>query len=160
MNAINKAVNKILAWSIIITILLPTGIPMIIFGAINKIWGLMACGIAFTVIGFYGTPIIWVQYGDKKAFKRIVSAVVVERIYSVKEIASHLNFTEKVVIDRLDSCIRREYLIGYVRAGDIIRPNAKAFGKTVSRKCSACGATFEHEITQQAKCPYCRTIIE
>ncbi len=160
MDNVNKSVMKTFVWSMVFTIMLPAGVPMIILGAINKIWGLMGCGIAFVVLGFYGTPMLWVQYGEKKNYKRIVSAVVNERISSVKQIATHLNISEKLVVDRLDTCIRKEFLIGYVREGDLIRTNSKAFGKSVSCKCPACGATFEHLITQQAKCPYCRTIVD
>ncbi len=159
MQAINKAINKVVTWCIILTALLPIGLFMVIFGAINSIWAMLGVGIFFTVVGFYGTPLIWVKYGDARSYKRIVSAVVVERIFSIEQIATHLNIKCKVALEKFDTCIRREFLIGYIREGDIIRPNQNMNANTASCKCSACGARFEYDISTKPKCPYCNTIM-
>ncbi len=158
MDKIKQSLRTILFWCITFTAILVCGIPLIIFGAINKQWGLLATGIAFTVIGFYGTPIIWTTYSNRNSYKRIVSAITVERLDSINKIATHLNLKEQVVLERVDFCIRQEYLIGYVREGDKIKPNVKAFTSLIGCKCLSCGATFEHDLTAQAKCPYCGTI--
>ncbi len=157
MDGIQKATQRALILSLAFTILLPAGIPMIIFGAVNKIWGLMGVGIAFVVIGFYATPLTWTQYADKLSYKRIAFAVAVERIYSVQQIAAHLNYKEKVVIDKLDACFRRGYLIGFIREGDLIRPNININAKTRRFRCVACGGGFDAPIDAHARCPYCGT---
>ncbi len=159
MEKVNRAINKALIWSLIITILLPVGIIMTIFGGINKIWVLLAFGIAFIVVGFYGCPLLWVKYGNSIGYKRVVSAVAVEKIYSIETIASHLNLNVKVVVEKVDTCIRREFLLGYIREGDTIRPNVNINANTIGYKCPACGARFESPLHSQPKCPYCDTVI-
>lgn len=65
MDAIGKALRKQLVWGIVVSCMFVAGIPMIIFGATGGMWILMAAGIACTVIGFYGAPMVWVSYGNK-----------------------------------------------------------------------------------------------
>ncbi len=158
MDNVKYAVNKAFVWSMVLTLLLPLGIFMTIFGAINKIWALMGIGIGCIVIGFYGCPLMWVKYGDAVSYKRIVSAIAVEKIYSIERIASHLNIKVKIVVDKVDTCIRREFLIGYIREGDSIRPNVNVYANTTGYKCEACGAQYELPINVQPKCPYCGTV--
>ncbi len=160
MQAINRAIIKVLTWCIILTALLPLGLFMTIFGAVKGIFGLMGVGIGFLVIGFYGTPLIWVKYADAHSYKRIVRAIVTEKIYSIEKIATHLNVKNNIVLDKVDTCIRREYLLGYIRNGDEIIPNVNINANTTSYKCSACGASFETPVHSQPKCPYCGTIIK
>lgn len=64
-----SVVKSVLIVSLVLTIMLPAGILMIIFGA-GKNTLMFVFGIVFTVAGFYGAPIIWIKYGDckRKAF--------------------------------------------------------------------------------------------
>ncbi len=158
MDGVKRAITRIFAWSMFITLLLPIGLFMTIFGGINRIWALLGVGIACIVIGFYGCPLIWVKYANAISYKRIVSAVAVEHIFSIKQIATHLNQKENIVLDKVDACIRREYLIGYIREGDTIRPNVNVYTQTAGYKCKACGARYELPVNVQPKCPYCGTV--
>ena len=52
--------------ALVLSLMLIVGVPMIVLGASNKIWAVMAIGIAFTVLGFYGCPLAWVMYGEAR----------------------------------------------------------------------------------------------
>ena len=47
-----------------LTVGLIAGIPMIVLGAVNDITAVMVIGIILTVLGFYGTPVAWVQHSN------------------------------------------------------------------------------------------------
>ncbi len=160
MDNIKRAITKVTCWCIVFTALLPVGLFMTIFGAVKGQFAVMGVGIGFLVVGFYGTPLIWVKFADAHSYKRVVSAVSKEKIYSISQIATHLNLKEKVVLEKVDVCIRREFLLGYIREGDTIRPNQNINATTTGYKCEACGARFECPIHTQPKCPYCGTVIK
>ena len=52
---------KALLLAFLLTLMLIGGIPMIIFGATQKLTFLLIAGIVFTVLGFYGCPLAWVR---------------------------------------------------------------------------------------------------
>lgn len=69
---LQKNLNVKLLTSIILSVMLPSGIAMIIVGATNRESGgalftaIMAIGIVFVVLGFYGAPIAWMRYFPQK----------------------------------------------------------------------------------------------
>ena len=77
-----------------------------------------AIGIALMVTGFYGCPIAWVSYGNKRSLLRLVQAVEEENIYEVRELAGQLGLSEKEVRNRIDVCFNKRYLVGYKREAD------------------------------------------
>lgn len=158
MNEINKNLSTWLTWSIIFTLFLPCGVPMIELGAVYKQWVILAFGIVFVVLGFYGMPLLWTGYGNRKSYKRIVFAVVKENILSINQIATHLNVKPNIVLDKIDTCIRNGYIVGYIREGDTLTPNVKFNSKLLTFKCTACGANFDVPSTSLPRCPYCGTI--
>lgn len=85
MNAVEKALKKQLIGGILLSCMFAGGIPMIILGAVYSVLPVMIPGIAFTVAGFYGAPIVWVNYGNKLGLKRIVYAVEKEHLLTVPE---------------------------------------------------------------------------
>ena len=56
--------RRCLLAAILLSVALPAGILMIIFGATGQRYVLMTFGIVFTVAGFYGMPMVWVRYGS------------------------------------------------------------------------------------------------
>lgn len=162
MNAVNKAVRKQLILSLVLSCMLVAGIPMIIFGASNKLWFLMAAGILFTVLGFYGTPMAWVSYGNKVGLRRVVYAVTREHLLAVEKISAQLGKPEKNIRALLDECFQKGYLPGYVRQGDTISLNeAKAPEETLhAAVCPYCGAKYTYRGTEEPVCPYCGAMSE
>lgn len=161
MNAVEKALKKQLRGGILLSCMFAGGIPMIILGAVYSVLPVMIPGIAFTVAGFYGAPIVWVNYGNKLGLKRIVYAVEKEHLLTVQSIASQLSKSEKSVRGLLDECFRRGYLEGYIRQGDGIALNeAKApEEKRHAAECKYCGAKFSYQ-GELAVCPYCGAVKE
>lgn len=161
MNEVSKAIGRQLIVALILTALFVAGIPAVVLGAVKRLWVVMGIGIFFAVVGFYGMPIAWVNYGSKSGLKRVVYAVTAENLLSVREIAAQLGKSEKNVRELLDDCFRLGYLGGYKRSGDEIVPNEEydpereRKPKTFATECPYCGAKFVRKVGEPAACPYC-----
>lgn len=132
---INKDLKKMLIWAIVISVAFVVGIPILILGAVNSIWALLAFGIACVVIGFYGAPIIWVQYGSNRTLKRVVDAVMEEHITTNAEIAQQLQIRERDAKAFITKAINKKYITGYIYNGVELIPNEKEAPK--KKNCSA-----------------------
>ena len=66
MDAIEKALKRLLVLSIAFSVMFAAGIPLIPVGASKGLWALMIVGIVFTAAGFYGTPMLWTAYGARR----------------------------------------------------------------------------------------------
>ena len=85
---------------------------MIIFGAkANKF--MLVAGIIAVIFGFYGSPILFINYGSKKQMKRIVYAIEVEKLYSAQEIAEQLQMSESEVTQIISNAVVKNYITGY-----------------------------------------------
>ena len=65
--SLKKSMRRCLLAAILLSVALPAGILMIIFGATGQRYVLMTFGIVFTVAGFYGMPMVWVRYGISRS---------------------------------------------------------------------------------------------
>ena len=160
---INKDLKKMLIWAIVISVAFVVGIPILILGAVNSIWALLAFGIACVVIGFYGAPIIWVQYGSNRTLKRVVDAVMEEHITTNAEIAQQLQIRERDAKAFITKAINKKYITGYIYNGVELIPNEKEEKKkkiVVQNKCKNCGAPLKLDEKGNYHCPYCNSIFE
>lgn len=158
MKPVKKAVLTSLIVSLLFTFGLLCGIPAIVLGAVYGITAVFAIGIVCTVLGFYGIPVSWSIYSNKRGLMRLVSAIVEENIYNVNELAEHLTLSYGEVKSRLSLCFARKYLAGYRREGDnIVLNEGVALGKKqYGAECPNCGAKFTYT-AGNARCPYCNT---
>ena len=159
MKKLNSELKKLFMLSLIITAMLISGVPFIIFGATKNITLLLVVGIAFTAVGFYGTPVAWVMYGEKHKLKRVVFAITGEHLMTVQKIASQLQLSEDSVRGILTTCFNKGYLVGYLREGDNIIENKDMADKDrlISVKCEFCGAPYTYKANDpNPVCPYCR----
>lgn len=158
MKPVNKAVRRMLIVSMLLTVALVAGIPSIVLGAVYRITALLCIGIVCTVCGFYGTPVAWTGYANRRGLARIVAAVVEEQLYQVPELAAQLSLSEKEVRGRLTVCFQRRYLQGFRRDGDIIVRNEGVVSERqeYAAECPSCGAKFMYT-ADRAYCPYCLT---
>ena len=146
MKKINSDIRKIFVISLIVTILFIVGIPLIPLFA-GKNWVIMTIGIIFVVIGFYGSPILWTSYANKKRTKRIIQAIEEENLYTNADIASHLQMKEKEVYLEIKNAINKGYIFGYKYNGqELVINNAKKQVKEEQisiKKCINCGGRLE-----------------
>lgn len=162
MQNIKRAVRGALLLSLLFTFLFPIGGVMLGVGlgfGVPAVWGV---GIACLACGFYGCPLAWVHYGSVRGLERVVSAVVEEHLYTVREISSQLGMPEKEIRNRLDACFKKRYLPGYKREGDgvTLNENADLAEEELSAVCAACGARYTYRRGTRPACPYCGTPAE
>ena len=117
----SKKRNFILALAF--TIGLIAGIPCIVVGATNMgdnkgFVALLVFGIVGTVLGFYGSPLMWTRLATVNQELTVVQAVTQEHLYTVADLAQRLSVNGKTASDTLNNCIRKGYLVGYIREGD------------------------------------------
>lgn len=157
-NTINKHLKKHLLISIIMTVMFIVGIPILIVGATQSQYIVMGLGIAMVVIGFYGTPLMWASYGNKKALKHVVDAVMEDHLTSVGEIASQLQMRERMVRSYIITGIKQKYITGYLFDGAKLTSNQKEAPKPKisSNRCPNCGGTLTKQQTFYV-CDYCNS---
>lgn len=159
MDNVNRAKGRALALALVFTFLFPVGGVLLGVGlgfGWPAMWGI---GIACLACGFYGCPLTWVSYGNVRGLWRVVSAVVEENLYTVREIASQLGMPEKEIRNRLDACFKKRYLPGYKKDGDgvTLNENAPLAEEERTAVCAACGARFTYKRGEKPACPYCGT---
>lgn len=146
---------------IILPILLVAGIIFIImFAKKNTI--LLVVGIAFVVLGFYGTPLAWVSYAAKKTDIRLLSLIYDENIYTIDGLASQLGQSAENTLAEVRNLISQGYLTGYLlKDNSYLELNTyeKQGKRAVVVKCPSCGAKTKITGTK-GFCEYCGESIE
>lgn len=166
--SIKKDCNKLLIASLIITAMFVAGIPILVVGATRLSGGgfwvfMMIVGIIFTAVGFYGTPIIWIQYGEKASLKNLHEIITVDKMYSVKELSQNLNKNERTIANQITTLIQKRYLVGFtfvdrqeLKVSDNVSKNTKIVN---TKKCPNCGANLTIS-GNMGVCEYCNATFE
>ncbi len=160
-----------MALGITFPICLVGGLIMLIFGATQGIPAMLGVGIALVVVGFYGTPLAWVQFGQKCRYDRIVKAIMVEHILDVNAISLHTDIKLDEVVNTVKKAINLGDLEGLTLIGDslqsislIAHPNADEVfdgeGVEVDVTCPYCGGTTATKNEKRVRCEYCGKMIE
>ena len=123
---------------------------------------IMAIGIVFVVLGFYGSPIAWVRYAPQKKYARIIDAIKREGFRDTTEIANHLSMQPNEVIDAVRVCIDKQYLCDYTIEDTKILPlnNRPDDIGTYTVQCPYCGGITQTSNNLQVKCDYCGRMID
>ncbi len=156
---INKTITSKFLISMFASICFVCGIPLLIFGAVNKNYIVMVAGIVMVVFGFYGTPFLWLSYADSHKIKRVVEAATDENLMTVKEIATQLSMQEKLVQNYLKTAISKHYLVGYLYDGVELKLNTKTKNTEKIKKCPNCGGNMI-KTDKGYVCEYCETKAE
>lgn len=162
MKAIKCAMTRCLIVAVLITMLFPAGGVLLGVGLSLEMTAVWGTGIACIVFGFYACPVAWSSiYAAKRPLYRLVDAVENERLYTVTELANHLNLSEKVVRYQLNVCIDKRYLRGYKREGDrlVLNTNKTLGERNINTRCPNCGASFTYRAAQDSRCPYCGSFV-
>ncbi len=157
MTILNKKIKTLFAFSLGLSIGLPLGILGIVFGAINKWWILLALGILLVVAGFYGMPILWVKYAERRGDRMLLRMIETEYIYTVSGLARQSGYEEKDVRERLRRMIHQHILVGYLYIEDtlILNTNEKQEkAPPPAKKCQNCGAEMIFD-DEGYRCDYC-----
>lgn len=149
MNKINKKCNKMLWAALLITLMLPAGVVAIPMGAIYGITAVLVLGIVFAVVGFYGTPIIWVNYAACRKQKETVELITESGITDLKTLASSTGKSEKEMSELITMVIAKGYVAGMSFDGQKLNYIEKK--KQRSNKCLNCGAN----LNKDGECKYC-----
>lgn len=166
MEAIVKSKRKAFILSVILSVFLIAGVPMIIVGAING--GLyrimMGFGIVMTVLGFYGTPLSWVGYAGKSKRLAIVRSIEVDKVYDIAALCRMYNMNHKLMVGEISKAIEKGALKGLLFNKDYTAliynddfySSVESYKKAA--KCVFCGALVEFN-GRGGKCPYCGNIL-
>ena len=98
MQPIYKAAKRSFTLAMIFTLLFPLGGVLLGVGLGIGQPAMWAVGIACLGSAFYGCPIAWVGYGNKKAYVRLVTAIEEEHLYIVRDLAAQLGLSEEVLL--------------------------------------------------------------
>ena len=154
--ATDKNFRRAMTW----TILLVIGIPMIVFGAIFMVsrspaWAvLFALGILFVVGGFYGVPISWIRYADKRRLLRLAITVSGTSDTTIDILSDTIGRTQEETRNDIRTLLRNGWLPGYTFVDQEDRVKKTAILDIHHAVCEYCGASFEFKGTD-SKCPYC-----
>lgn len=163
MNVISKR-RKLFIWALIGSVGFVAGIPMIIIGAGNNTL-MMIAGIVLTVFGFYGMPILWVQYGALGFKCSLQKMIKDDGIKSVSVLAASCGKKKEEVATAVRELISSRSLVGYVliddenildvrEETDYVKRAAQTSGEISEVNCPNCGAKVEL-IGGVGQCEYC-----
>ncbi len=156
---LNSLIFQKTFWAIFATICFVAGIPTIILCAKNSTIGLIA-GILMVVFGFYGTPLFWISFGQVRELKRIIEAIYLEKLTSVKEISTQLTINPEQVKTQIQKAISQKLLIGFLFDGNELKNNEKLTKNIkASSKCTYCGGTLS-KTEDGFVCNYCGSKFE
>ncbi len=158
MSQIDKSKNVYLIFAILFSVMFVAGIPLIIMFASKSIL-LMVVGIIFVLFGFYGTPLLWINFGKMCSLSRIVTAVVDEHLTTNEEISKHLQIDQNSVKQMLTECINKRYITGFLYNGEKLELNEKKAPRKSLQKCFNCGGKLEDR-GNEFFCPYCDSIFK
>lgn len=74
---------------------------------------MLVCGIAMTVLGFYGSPIAWGKYGDSKHKNFVYRPITNENMYTVEDISAQTTYPQEKVTDYINDLIAKRYITGF-----------------------------------------------
>lgn len=162
-----KKIKNLKLWiAILFTVYLVIGIPSIIFGFAYDMKTVGFIGIFLTVIGFYGTPITWVSYGNFCRLYHLYNLICIDKVYYISLLASTLSQKVEVIEQEVNTLIQKGYLTAFIIVdGKLVNLKeikdqddylASMAGKVRTVTCEGCGYTYTYETTNgMSKCPYC-----
>lgn len=164
-DTLKKTLTAKLIVSIILTIGFPVGIALAVVGGTRMEEGalfkaLLGIGIVGVVLGFYGAPISWIQYGQQKKYQRIILAVTEEGFRDINDVARHLAIKPEEALEAVNFCIIKRYLKGFTVDGTQIKQfYAPKADQKFSIQCPFCGGVTESDNPNEVKCEFCGRII-
>ena len=160
MDRLVKDTGKFFWTALIMSILVPFGVLLIVFGAILATWYgwiMLAVGVAICVCGFYVMPIMWVKFGEYKRMQRIAKSITDENVYYIDMLAQRFAVRPNMMCDYVRTLIAKQYIVGYVFNNK--RFVMKLQQRTVSVHCPNCGSNV-NVYGADGICEHCGTLVK
>ncbi len=160
MEKINRKIRTLFWVSLGLSVGFPLGVLGIVFGAVKQIVALLVIGIVLAVAGFYVMPIMWIQYGEKRRDRAMLSMILNDHLYTVSAIAEQIGVADNIVREKLKKMILSRELTGFLLINDVLElnTNLKQTARTrKTRKCPGCGANMDFDGVKFV-CSYCGTV--
>ncbi len=155
MNKLNKKLRTLFFFALALSIGFPLGVLGIIFGASQELTPLLVCGIVLTVAGFYGMPLLWVRYGERRGDRFLLCMIEEDGITSLDTLCVQSGYPIENVRARIKRMIANRELVGFLLSdGGLQDPSKKDEERPTFRKCPNCGATMVAEDAGW-HCEYC-----
>ena len=155
MEKLKSSHLKTLWISIILSVGFVGGVLAIIFGATKGVTILLVIGIIATVLGFYGSPILWIKYGEQFSYIAVLDCIVSDNLLDIDSIATSLGKMPQEVLRIVNYLVTKRYLKGYYVENGKLKPiENEVEDVVVTHKCPNCGATIDTS-GQYAVCEYC-----
>ncbi len=154
---IRGVADKYFRFALIWTILFVVGIPMIVFGAVKHTgiyWVIMGIGVLFCVSGFYGIPIMWITYAEKRRLARVAIVVSGSESITIDILSDTLGRGQDETRQDVRTLLQGGYLPGYAFVDQEDRIRRTSTLDIHHAVCEYCGASFEFRGTD-SRCPYC-----
>lgn len=147
--------------SILVSISLPAGIIMIIFGfALEGMAWVAILGIVFVVHGFYGITFYWMQFAKVSKYHRVVRMVERLHMTNAAEISEATHLGRDFVNRTLRLAIEREWITGYKFNGtNLVPAEPEKKKEPEEHTCEYCGAKFFSNFEGAFKCPNCGALL-
>lgn len=144
--------------------MLPCGIVLLVMGAKTSS-AMLVCGIIMCVLGFYGSPIMWINFGNLKTKKSIRDQIVLDNTQEIEKLAQTFGKETSTMLNEVNDLISKRYLTGYeiINKKYIVPKQNKTLSKAEILKqtviCQSCGAKVEVVGNEKTNCPYCNHVL-
>lgn len=157
-------IQKIIAW--LFTLMLIIGFILFVVGLGIDSDITFSIGMSLFTVGLVSCPLSWLLgYHRTKSLSRLIYLIYNTQISTVNEISTQLKINKVLTRIKIDRCIKKQYLPGYKRDGDIIKGRITSVNyenkssNLIDVECTHCGAKFQYNSNEIAHCPYCGSII-
>lgn len=149
-----QAMRKKMTAGIVLSVLFVIGVPCIPIGFAFGLLPIGIVGIVFAVVGFYGTPLIWTNYGTLRSHLGVYCMITEDGITDINRLAATLCLDQKKVLTQVNYLINKRYLRGYVLQDMNLVSVVPEKKPDLANKCPNCGATLAVG-EDVLYCPYC-----
>lgn len=148
--------NLALIVSIIVSITLVGGIPMIPIGFATDYIFVAIAGIVFVAHGFYGVTFYWIWFAGLCTTVKVVKAIEKSNLYTVREISLYTSINMDNVKKHVRKAMNKGWLVGLLFDGNNIyaNENEPIIRNGVKVQCEYCD-TFYMRSRNMNKCPCC-----
>ena len=160
-NTAKRKKIKTALFAAVLTVFLPVGIVFIILGAGNG-WIMLVAGIIMTVLGFYGSPMAWIKFGEATRYERLSLAIYRDKLLRLSDIASQIRAKDDEAENLIKTAIEKRIIEGFIfdDAKKELKPLAAFSGeREIVVKCPSCGATAKVK-ESDPRCPYCGSAVK